>query len=429
MQPPRRLLIVLLAAAGLAVLPAAAGARTGSCLVPGSSAVCTVWTGKATFVDDGDTLRVDLKGDGTRAPIKVRVTGLQAMEQSVYAANPARRRGECHALEATARLEQLIARSRGRVRLAAQDPSSRSKGRWRRAVAVRIGGRWQDAGRRLLSEGHALWLPNRREYAWNAEYNLLAARAAAKGVGLWDPSSCGPGPSEGAQLQLLASTDADGSDRDFLNGEWVRIRNLDPLHEVPLGGWRIRDSALTRFVFPSWATLPPGEQLVVHMGDGRNTWTEFFANGTRPVFENPGGGDRALGDGAYLFDPDGDLRASMVNPCREGCTHPYQGAIALEAKARGSEHVIVRNVSGTPIGLDGLRLHSRPHSYDFGRDALLAPGEELQVNVLGDAALDTRLERHWGKAGPILNDGGDAVRLGTYTGIEIACTAYGSKVC
>lgn len=424
----RPILIALLTAAGLAAVPATAGARTGSCLVPGFSGTCTVWTGKATYVDDGDTLRVNLRGDGKRSTIKVRIGGVQAMEQSTYAANPARRRGQCHSLEATSRLEELIKRSRGRVRLAAQDPSSRSAGRWRRSVAVRINGRWRDVGRRLLAEGHALWLPNRREYAWNADYNLLSARAAAKGVGLWNPGYCGPGPSEGAQLQLLVNSDAPGSDRDFLNGEWVRIRNLDPVNEVPLGGWWVRDSTLRQFTFPSWATLAPGEELKLYVGDGTDTWTEFFWDERRPVFENMGG-DRNVGDGAYLFDPEGDLRASMVYPCRENCTHPYQGTIAIEPKWRGREHVTLRNVSGIAVDLDGLRLHSRPYSYGFGRDSVLLPGEAMRVSIKGDPAADTRLDKHWGETGAILNNGGDVVRLSTYTGIDIACAAYGSKVC
>ena len=71
----------------------------------------------------------------------------------------------------------------------------------------------------------------------------------------------------------------------------------------------MRDSALRRYVFPDWATLPPGESLTVYVGAGTDTWTEFFWDQRKPIFENPTGGERAMGDGAYLFDPQGDLRA------------------------------------------------------------------------------------------------------------------------
>ena len=40
-----------------------------------------------------------------------------------------------------------------------------------------------------------------------------------------------------------------------------------------------------------------------------------------------------MGDGAYLFDPQGDLRASMTYPCRIACTDPYQGAVERDGQA------------------------------------------------------------------------------------------------
>ena len=175
-----------------------------------------------------------------------------------------------------ARLEQLIRASRWRVRLAALDPGSHSGVRPRRAVAVRIDGRWRDVGTILLAEGHALFLPNRSEWAWNAGYSPIAEQAAAAGAGLWNPTYCGLGPSDASPLRVIVNADADGADEDNLNGEWMRVRNLDTVNEVHLGGWWLRDSALNRYVFPDWATLPPGESLTVYVGKGTDTWTEFF---------------------------------------------------------------------------------------------------------------------------------------------------------
>ena len=42
--------------------------------------------GKVVFVDDGDTIDVDLQGDGTSRPVRVRFIGIQAMEQTSYRA-------------------------------------------------------------------------------------------------------------------------------------------------------------------------------------------------------------------------------------------------------------------------------------------------------------------------------------------------------
>ena len=354
-----RLLVCLIVLAALAVVPAAE-ARTGSCLAPEVKALCTVWTGKVTYIGDGDTIYVDVKGDRTTKAQHVRMTGFNAMEQSVYSAIASRRRGECHALEATSRLEQLIRGSRLRVRLAAQNPASHSRMRPRRAIAVRIDGRWRDVGTIMLAEGHALWLPNRQEWVWNAGYSALAEQAAAQQLGLWNPAYCGLGPSDASPLRVLVNADADGVDETSLNGEWIRIRNQDPLNEVHLGGWWVRDSALRRYVFPDWATLPPGESLTLYVGRGTDTWTEFFWDQRSPIFENPNGGERAMGDGAYLFDPQGDLRAWMTYPCRTNCTDPNQGAVSVTAKPRGREAVTVRNLAAYAIDLDGYRLQSPP---------------------------------------------------------------------
>ena len=266
------------------------------------------------MVADGDTLDVDIAGDGTRRPRRVRLTGIQAMEQRVYSTRPSRRRGDCHALEATARLERLVRAARGAVRLSARRATSRTGSRLRRSAAVRIGGRWHDVGRILVAEGHALWLPNGIEYAWNPTYRELAQQAAGASRGLWDPQSCARGPSEHAKLTLAVQWDAKGVDQLNVNGEWVRLANLDPTTDVPLAGWSVRDSALRRYSFPSWARIPAGGSVDVHVGRGTSTLGNLFWGLPVPVFENATRDARAMGDGAYLFDPDGDVRAWAIYP-------------------------------------------------------------------------------------------------------------------
>jgi endonuclease YncB( thermonuclease family) len=423
-----RVVACLIVLAALAFAPAAE-ARVGSCLAPGTKALCTVWTGKVTYIGDGDTIYVDVKGDRTSKTLHVRMTGLNATEQSVYSMTPSRRRGECHALEATARLEQLIRASRWRVRLAALDPASHSGARPRRAVAVRIKGRWRDVATILLAEGHALFLPNRTEWVWNAGYARIAEEASTTGAGLWNPTYCGAGPSDASPLRVIVDPDAAGADEKNLNGEWIRIRNLDPVNEVHLGGWWVRDSALRRYTFPDWATLPPNDSLTVYVGKGTDTWTEFFWGQRSPVFENPNGGERAMGDGAYLFDPQGDLRAFMTYPCRVTCTDPYQGSVKVTAKPRGREVITVRNIGAAAIDLDGYRLHSPPYGYAFPRESVLEPGDEMTIETRGDPLEDSSLEKHWGLPKPILNNGGDKVRVTSFRGVVLDCFAYGAGSC
>jgi endonuclease YncB( thermonuclease family) len=414
------LLFALILAGGL--LPPTASAKPGSCLPPAEAAGCDVTKGKVTYVSDGDTFYVDLWGDRSKRTVPVRITGINAMEQTVYSRFASRRRGECHALEATARLERLLRKARWRVRLSALDPSARSRNRLRRSVQVRTRGRWVDVGRRLMAEGHALWLSNGRENAWNADYARQAEYAASKQRGIWNPTYCGEGPSDASPLRVTVNWD-----HRIGGGEWVRVRNLDPVNAVHLGGWWLRDGALNRFTFPDWATLPPGEWLTVYVAEGIPTWTEFFWGRTKTMFDNPTA--NGTGDGAYLFDPQGDLRAYMTYPCARACADPYAGALKVTAKPRGREHVTVQNIAGFAVDLDGYKLSSPPYGYAFGRDSVLQPGESMTVSILGDPAEDTRLEKSWGETGRILNDGGDKVRLMSLRGIVLDCYTWANGSC
>src|SRR3954471_21043584 len=143
----------LLAATLFALLALAPSAHAAACLPQAGSPRGAPWTGRVVFVDDGDTIDVDLAGDRTTRPVRVRLVGIQAMEQTVYSSVASRRRGQCHAVEATARLSALIRAGRNRVRLTAQDIASQSRGRPERSVAVKIGGRWRDTGSILVREG------------------------------------------------------------------------------------------------------------------------------------------------------------------------------------------------------------------------------------------------------------------------------------
>jgi micrococcal nuclease len=299
-------------AALLLLVAPAASAATGPCVI-GHPTPCHVWTGKATFIDDGDTIDVDVDGDGTRRVRRIRFIGVQAMELSRYSKYASRRRGDCHGVAAADRVEALVRRAHGRVRLAAQDPASHSGARPRRLVALQIGGRWVDAGRILLREGHALWLPNHVEWATNAEYRRLSEEARAAQVRLWDPRGCGAGPQAGITPTMELRYDADGNDFDNVDGEWARVGNPGD-QPLRVAGWWFRDSALRRYTFPSGATVPPHGSVTLYMGRGSSGGDRFFWGLPAPPFENPSYDARSMGDGGYLFDSRGNLRASVVYP-------------------------------------------------------------------------------------------------------------------
>jgi micrococcal nuclease len=266
----------------------------------GGHARCLVWTGKVVFVADGDT--VDVRLDGGGGTRRVRFISINATELTRYSHKARLRRGECHGVQATNHLERMIRRSHWRVRLLAQHASSRSLGRLLRSLQVRSGGRWHDAAAAQLRAGMALWLPNQEEPAWNAEYSQIARTAAARGVGLYDPDSCGRGPAAGARLQVHVNWDAAGVDRDNPNGEWIEVRNLGS-RPVKVGHWRVKDSDLKSYWLPSWAKVPAGGSIFVHPGNGHSHGNHFYWGLGRALFDND------HGDGGYLFDPQGDLRA------------------------------------------------------------------------------------------------------------------------
>jgi endonuclease YncB( thermonuclease family) len=433
---PLPLLLVL--ATVLGVLPLASGSAgamappSTRCREDGTGPVCLSWYGTVTAVSDGDTLDVRLD-DGTTQ--HVRLNGLQATELTTYSRVPARRRGECHAVEAAARLEQL-APVGARVRLSAQSAGSRSGTRPRRSVFVLRDDVWRDVARTMLQGGHALWLPASDEPAHNAEYDLLAQRARAARVGLWDDDSCGAGPSPDAVLRVWATWDASGIDGVDLNGEFVQITNAGRT-TVPLGGWWLRESAyrgpLARgFVFPAGARVPAGGSVTVFVGSGRSTANRFYWGQTSPVFENV---DRTTGrgDGAYLFDPQGDLRAAMTYPCRVSCADPLVGRIALTAvydppgaDTASNEEVVVRNTSRTRVALEGHQLWSWPYGYTFPSSTVLGPGESLRVRI-GTGPV-SRLRHAWGLRGPVLANRGDSVALRSLTGVPVACRSWGTAV-
>ena len=136
-----------------------------------------------------------------------------------------------------------------------------------------------------------------------------------------------------------------------------------------------------------------------------------------------------MGDGAYLFDPQGDLRASQIYPCREGCADPASGNLAIGAKYRGRESIQISNTGATPLDLEPYRLVSKPYSYAFDPNSIVQPGETMRVRLYESEDEDGPLTRYWATNGPILNNGGDVVQLRRFDDVLITCTSWGSRSC
>jgi micrococcal nuclease len=318
----------------VAAIPSAAGAQAAT---TSSGAGAVTQYGTVVFVDDGDTIDVRIDGvvpDPGRDGTRIRFLGTQAMELYTYHHDLNLVSGECHGVDAAKRLKSLLMSSAGvgkRVRLTARDASSSNLGRPARFVAVKgKDGAWHDVGAVMIREGQAIASYQKVEYAWNASYRQLSETAAAKGIGLWDSSFCGPGPS--ARLSVRVNWDAPGNDASDVNGEYVKVTNTAAA-AVNLAGWWVRDSATRKsatlaetrrgFIFPSGAVIAPGASLLVHVGKGTNSPAtgQFYYGLGSPIFENVTTAPSHLGDGAYLFDPRGNLRGWQQYPCVSTLPH------------------------------------------------------------------------------------------------------------
>jgi endonuclease YncB( thermonuclease family) len=440
--PALTALVAIVACAAVAPAAEARSTWRAPCVPGAKRPLCTFWSAKVVFVADGDTIRVQLDGDPSRRIRTVRFTGINAMEMSRYSSYPNRWRGACHAIPATRLVYDAVRASRGKVWLAAQRPGSHSGVRLRRSVFARVGGRWQDLGRMEVERGLALWLPNGDEYAHNLEYRHLAQQAAAARRGLYNPTACGAGPDDDVPLGVVVNWDADGNDAQNLNGEWIEVSNHGS-RDISLRGWWVRDSWLNYrgkvpgYPFPASARVPAGGAVRVHVGCGRDTATDLYWCQRTTAFENVTLDRRHMGDGAYLFDPQGDLRASMIYPCMEPCSDPLKGAVRLTVHPNTPEWIDVSNVSSAPFDLHGylLKLHlngSRDEfiwGLPFARGTLVGPGESLRLWLQGSPRLDTPLVRHLGMRDYVLTDGGNVVSLRSYDDAVVACAAWGRARC
>jgi endonuclease YncB( thermonuclease family) len=429
------------ALAGVAMLlPAApASARKAQCIGGFKGSKCLVWNGRVKAVDDGDTLTVRVAGQGVQ---KVRLNGINAMELWNY--KPNHRRGYCHALEARSRLDRLVKGSHRRVRLYAQHKNSRSIGegrsRFRRTIAVKSGGRWIDAGSVLIREGHGLFLPNGDEWAWNGPYTKAVQLAQRRGKNLWNDRACGVGPFQSSRIHMKVKWDAQNNDAKNINGEWVRLTNLGD-KRISLRGWWMRDSYLRGklhgakkgrgFTFPGSAAIAPNGTLTIYAGKGKNSATKLHWGLGDAPFENATNDKKRVGDGAYLFDPQGDIRAFMQYPCRIGnCRDTLTDKVDVRATFRGTEYVTVKNKTDEVLDLTEYEIESVPWFFEFARGTQLQPHQSIILYIgRGSKRGKNTITKNWGFNVGLLGDRKDAVTLRNPFGAPVVCDSWGGVKC
>lgn len=258
--------------------------------IPAAPAFAYSASGKVTHVADGDTIDVDITGDG-KGSIRIRIAGLQAMEIH----DPNRTSDdECHAAEAMSRMKSLVLNKT--VDLSAKSTSSSSAGRPVRFVTV--GG--VDVTRRMLRGGYAIPWQSGQEDSRQVTYVKDSQYAASNKWRIWNETACASGPSQTAGIASRVQWDAPGDDYLNVNGEYVRVYNRSS-YRVSITGWEVRDSSHSSFYFPS-ASIGPDSYVTVYLGEGTATATKFFWGLTKPLFTN------TIPDGGFVLDRDGDIR-------------------------------------------------------------------------------------------------------------------------
>jgi len=455
---PAALIAAMAAVLSFAITSPALAADHGSCVAGQKKGPkCLMWKAKTKWALDGDTIRAKVFEKGKWLDKRlVRLTGIQAIELHDYSRDS--RSGECLGVDAAKVLDGFVHHHPMRLVALHRTVGGGGRARLRRSLQVQQGGKWVDPAMTLLKKGLVMWNPDDTEWAWNGLYSRLAEQAQKKGVGLWNPEACGhPGPSKDDPLSMKVKWDGDGTDTP--NSEWVRIKN-GGLTPVSLRGWRLRDPGTligskmkTGYHFPANAVIPARGSVTVHIGKGSDGNGTYYWGLGDTMFQNATNDKSQMGDGAYLFDPDDEIRAYEQYPCHTSCSRPLAGKVGMSTRYMGVtyEWVTVRNTSNTPISLNEYELESVPWFYEFGPRDILQPGQGVvvfvnkQPNRVPISATSSgtlvpavpgrapftgvTLFHNWGHTDALFGDKSDVVTLRDPMGAPLVCNAWGGEKC
>ena len=394
--------------------------------------------GTVVRVIDGDTIAVDVDGDGTSDTWSVRLIGIEAM--SIYSRHIGGTYDHCHGQAAKRYLASVLLPGT-RVRLSSISDSRDPRQRLLRTVWKRNaqGDFTVNVSRKMVTSGHALWFPFHREIAHNNAYHALADRVARAGEArrkgtIWDDDHCGSGPRQAADLRVRAKWNADGVDGQNLNDEWVLVRNYEP-YDIRLTGWKIRDSSQTYYTFPRKSWVRAKSSVKLHIGKGSRTDRHFYWGMDGPKLDNasPKPGDD--GDGVYLFDPEEDLRAWFTWPCLERCPNRLAGRVKITRvvfnppgeDTPAKEYLVLRNVSNRAVGLEGWGVREMPNTYVFTRGRRIQPGATLKLRV--GRGEDTAKTLHWGLPKTAFANVGGKAEIVNLRDTVAHCNAWGNQRC
>ena len=151
----------------------------------------------------------------------------------------------------------------------------------------------------LVRQGHA-HIIFRVGAKYGERLRQAQQKARAEGLGIWEKSV-------DRFIEIVnVHADAEGDDRQNLNGEFIVIENQSK-NPIDMTGWTISDAySGNPYLFPNF-TLPGETQLTIRTGFGKNSERELFWGSRRPIWNNKG-------DTAFVRDSEGHLMSVYVYP-------------------------------------------------------------------------------------------------------------------
>ncbi len=83
------------------------------------------------------------------------------------------------------------------------------------------------------------------------------------------------------------NADAEGDDRENLNGEFITFENTGT-EPLDLSEWTVADAAGATYIFPDGTILDSNQELTLHTGSGSNSPTDQYWGSNQPVWNNAG---------------------------------------------------------------------------------------------------------------------------------------------
>ena len=312
-------------------------------VVTASGAVEHVWECGIVYKhEDGDTTHVKTT---TNKLVEVRNIGLQTPEMAKAKPGGGHWPAQCGAQQAYENFMNLMPEEITIVQLRSITNGANGWGggsRPTRSVYKLNNATGQfdiDVQAEQIKAGWSMWWPTAAEWAHNKEYLDLMNDAKARGVGLWNPNLCGAAIGNAPLIWFNQNAPQIDNDAEPAFGEYVILKN-DTTAPMDLTSWSLRDNSLNFFwdaVNGTWMQgsnkfgsmiLAPGEYRIVYLDNPAGyplspSESEYF-NWSRnaPGAQLTNGSIGAAfssnyinGDGVYLQDANGNMRASMTNPC------------------------------------------------------------------------------------------------------------------